>query len=251
MEDIAQTLQPFFIEEPIEKEEYARLKDIIAAIKACTHIMPGSFYIIDFHKRDFCHVFEEHFFLAGYSPQDVRRMGLDFYRKCIPEKESNMVCAIIRAGFERFNLLPEQTKMDYSLFCNFHLKRGNIQTLVNHRVTPLRLYHGKLWLALCTLTPAACNDLGRVFLHKHEGDHSTQFYDLKEGIWREFHFVPFTDMEKRIILCTLKGMTIPEIATEVNRTVYAVKKARETLVKKSGTTRFLSLCHLALQHQLL
>lgn len=252
MTNIKKFIQSFKMQgENADKEAYSRLNDILVSINACTHVAPGCYYIIDFCKLDFYHVFENNCYLCGYTPKEVKRMGLDFYFKCVPSRESRMLCEVTRAGFEYFHQLPEQDKMDYSFQFNFHLQKGRFQILVNHQVTPLKLCNGRLWLALCVLTPAACPEEGRVFLHKRKGIRTTCLYSLKEKTWREYTFIRMSDMEKRIILCELKGMSIQETANEVYRGIDAVKKARKKLLQKSGAKNFKSFCQLVLQHQLI
>lgn len=251
MDNYKTLLNSFAITEEISEDQYTQLEDLTTGVRANTYISPGSYYIIDFYKMEFYHVFENHCFLCGYTPQEVRRMGFDFYLKCIPKNEAPMLFEITRAGFERFNQLPEQDKMEYSLYYNFHLKKESFKILVSQRIAPLKLCHGKLWLALCVMTPAACNETGRVFLRKHQGIPSAFFYSLKEKAWSEFTFITLSEIEKQVIFCGLKGMSLQETAEEICRGVDAVKKVRRNLLKKSGTKNFRSFCQLCLQHHLI
>lgn len=251
MDNFKTLLNTFAITGKISEDKYLQLEDLKTGIRACTYISSGSYYIIDFYKMEFYHVFENHSFLCGYRPQEIQRMGFDFYLKCISPKEAPMLFEIIRTGFERFNRLPEQDKMEYSLYYNFHLKKEGFKILVNQRIVPLKLYHGKLWLALCVMTPAACNETGRVFLRKHKGIPSALFYSLKEKVWSEFTFITLSEIEKQVIFCGLKGMSLQETAKDIYRGVDAVKKVRRNLLKKSGTKNFRSFCQLTLQHHLI
>ena len=69
MDNYKTLLNSFAITEEISEDQYTQLEDLTTGVRANTYISPGSYYIIDFYKMEFYHVFENHCFLCGYTPQ--------------------------------------------------------------------------------------------------------------------------------------------------------------------------------------
>lgn len=129
------------------------------------------------------------------------------------------------------------------------LQMKGLTVLACHQFTPLKLHNGKLWLALCSITPASHPAPGRVFLRNSRHPATSQYYSFKEKAWSDFAPFHISPTEMQVILCHLKGMNIGDTAREISRTTYAVKKIRKALLNKSGVDNFTSFCQLALLHQ--
>ena len=242
-------LQKFRLSDDIDDWAYAGMKDAVEAIAACNHITHRFFYIIDFHRLNFLHVFGHKLYPWEYAPEEIKEMGFDFYARCVPQEELGMLSEIVHAGFRSFAGMSGEEKMNISFYYNFKMRLKGLTVLACHQFTPLKLHNGKLWLALCSITPASHPAPGRVFLRNSRHPATSQYYSFKEKAWSDFAPFHISPTEMLVILCHLKGMNIGDTAREISRTTYAVKKIRKALLNKSGVDNFTSFCQLALLHQ--
>lgn len=115
-------LQKFRLNDDIDDRAYAGMKDAVEAIAACNHITHRFFYIIDFHRLNFLHVFGNKLYPWEYAPEEIKEMGFDFYARCVPQEELGMLSEIVHAGFRSFAGMSVEEKMDISFYYNFKMR---------------------------------------------------------------------------------------------------------------------------------
>ncbi len=248
------TINDFFNEQNeitnINEEAYHHIEDIRETIDSCTRTSDECFYIIDYHKRNFLHVSDNPTYFGGLSAEKIKEMGYKFYLHFVPEEEIKMLIDINHVSLSYFNQLPNNEKPHYFISYNIHIKNRNHKILVNHRLTPLKLYNGKIWLALCSISPATNKVVGKVYLHRQKSL-DTIYYSLQNKSWEKFSFARLNDIEKRIFLYSIQGLATKQPAEKGCRSEIAVKKTRSKLLEMLNANNFQEAIHLALLYKLL
>lgn len=247
-------INDFFIDQNkvtgIDEEAYRHLENVRETIDTFSHIFHSCFYVIDYYKKNFFHVSDNNAYFGGCSSDEIRKMGYGFYFQYVPEEEIKMLVEINKVGFSFFNRLPDSEKPFYFISYNFHIRKDGNKMLVNHKLTPLKFSNGRIWLALCAFSPAASNQVGKVYLRRHDSP-DVNYYSLQNKKWEQFSFTRLSDLEKRVFLCAIRGASLKETASEVFRSEVWVKKTRNKLLEMLDAHNFLEATHLALQYKLL
>lgn len=105
------------------------------------------------------------------------------------------------------------------------------EVYINQKCTPLAIRKdGTIKLGLFTISPSTCNHL-ECFIITKSGQRWR--FDFAKGIFYAYD-IPFilATAEKRILQRVLKGMTIEEIAIDLNVSVSSIKTHRTRLFKK-------------------
>jgi len=89
-----------------------------------------------------------------------------------------------------------------------------------------------------------------VYLHRQKSL-ETIYYSLQNKSWEKFSFARLNDIEKRIFLYSIQGLSIKETAEKVCRSEIAVKKTRSKLLEMLNANNFQEAIHLALLYKLL
>ncbi len=128
--------------------------DYLESVKAFARLTYESIYVINYETMTFEYVSENPLFLCGYSSAEVMALGYAFYFSNVPENDLQLLHIINEAGFDFFNNLPGDEKIQYSITYDFHLlNRDGKKLLINHKLTPLLLTREKkMWKAMCIVS---------------------------------------------------------------------------------------------------
>jgi len=217
----------------IPEEEYNReTGTVVDTLDAMSRITFQNLYAIDYCKRNFLYVSDNPLFLCGHTAQEVKELSYRFYDKHIPESEKAMLAEINRAGFDFYEKLPANEKLRCMMSYDFHLLNGKKTTLVNHKLTPLRLTgEGKIWLAACAVTPSTHTDPGHVIMYK-TGEPVYWKYNLEQHCWEDKQTITLTEREREILLLTAQGYTMDEIAKKLCLETTTIKQHKGNLFEK-------------------
>ena len=212
--------------------DYGRADLYISAVDALSRASCLSVYIIDYFKRDFLYVSPNRFFLCGLSQKRVRELGYRFYLDHVPEGELPLLLTINRAGFAFYEGIPVKERKEWYISCDFHILDNGRKTLVNHKMTPLELTSdGRIWLALCVVTAATHADAGHIEMH-HAGTSDFYEYNVVSRKWKKKRMPVLTDGEKSVLMLSIQGYTMAEIADKICLSTDTVKKYRQRIFVK-------------------
>lgn len=205
----------------------------LEAIKAFTRTTNKSIYVIDYEKQGFEFVSDNPLFLCGYSADEVKAMGYDFYFKQVPEKDLELLLKINTIGFDMYETIAVEERREYSISYDFHLKTQEGKTiLVHQKLTPIFFTEsGKVWKAICIVSLSSAQNSGNITVHKN---HSRELikYDLAGGFWKTVVQKELSDREKEILQYSIRGYAISEIAEKIYISPDTVKFHRKKLFEK-------------------
>ena len=220
----------------IGDEQYYGLQPYIDSAKAFARITYKSLYIIDYNRMNFLYISNNPLFLCGESVENVQEEGYNFYYKHVPEEDLEFLTQVNRAGFEFFKGIAVSERSQYTISYNFRIiqKESREKILINHQITPLKLDSmGNVWLALCLVSLAPTQEVGVAYMTAVNSNTLWQF-SLKSGRWKQIDGIMLNEYEKAVVRLANRGLSVGEIANEINRSEDSVKGYRKNLFQKLG-----------------
>jgi DNA-binding CsgD family transcriptional regulator len=218
----------------ISQDDYARANEYVRALKSMAKIAYESIYVIDYFAMDFLYVSDNPLFLCGLTPEEVMKLGYDFYATHVPEEELDMLLKVNSLGFRFFNSQPVEERDLLSISYDFHIVNNGVKFLVNHKLTPLAMdSNGHMWLGVCYVSISNHDKPGNIEIRKI-GQSSFWRYDMLLDRWMTVEGVKLSIGEKEVLLLSAQGMTVDEIAKQVNRSKDSIKSRRRSIFEKLG-----------------
>lgn len=214
----------------VSDDEHLPQHDYLEVVKAFARLTYESIYVINYETMTFEYVSENPLFLCGYSSAEVMALGYDFYFKNVPESDLKLLHSINEAGFDFFESLPGEEKIQYSITYDFYLvNRDGKKILINHKLTPLLLTREKkMWKAMCVVSISHHKSPGNICIHK-QGSDTIWELDLKDKAWRRSEKPKLTKREIEVLHLYAQGLSINEIAEKVSVTPDTVKYYRRQI----------------------
>ncbi len=221
----------------VSKTDEAQLSNYLDSIKAFARITYSSIYVIDYYRKDFDYVSQNPLFLCGLSSEEVRSMGYGFYFKYVAEQDVELLDIINKVGFEFYDTIPPDKRLSYSISYDFHLQndKGNI-FLVNHKLTPIFLTEtGKIWKAICIISLSNNKESGNIYIYE-QNENRCWHYNLQGEFWEIKERIILSEREREILLLSIQGYTINEVAEKLYVTASTIKFHRRNLFDKLGVS---------------
>ena len=214
----------------ISDEERPEQNDYLDAVRAFARLTYDSVYIINYETMTFEYVSDNPLFLCGYAPDEVMKLGYEFYFKNVPEDDLTLLTTINELGFDFFKNLSGEEKILYSITYDFHLLNGDgKKTLINHKLTPLLLTRDKkMWKAMCIVSISHHKSPGNIYIYK-QGSNENWELDLKDKRWHKSAKPQLTRREIEVLRLYAQGLSINEIAEKVSVTPDTVKYYRRQI----------------------
>ncbi|MBW8688355.1 response regulator transcription factor [Chitinophaga rhizophila] len=231
-----------------------RLKqnNYLEAVKAFARLTYESIYVIDYEHMTFEYVSENPLFLCGYSPEEVVKLGYEFYFRHVPENDLTMLNIINEAGFDFFKRVSDDDKMGYSITYDFHLadKDGG-QLLINHKLTPLFLTsEGRLWKAMCIVSISHHKTAGNVCIYKQGAGDIWQL-DLKNLAWTRSEKPKLNKREIEVLHLHAQGLTINQIAEKIFVAPDTVKYYRRRIFERLNVSNMVEALSYAVNNKII
>lgn len=235
----------------VTEEDYRKIELLVNTVESFARSTYQCVYIIDYFKKDFLYVSENMAYLCGQSSEKIKDFGYRLYIDYVPEKDQQMLLEINKKGFELYESIPVDERMDYSITYDFHIMNGKKQRLVNHTLTPIFLTNdGRVWLALCTFSLSARKTPGHIIMKK-SGENKYYEYSLEKHRWEYKDAVPLNSTERDVLILSAQGYTMNEIAERLFKSVDTIKACKRTLFAKLEVNNIAEALSLATNYRML
>lgn len=217
----------------VSDENKKEIENYLTPIKAFARTTYKSIYIIDYNKKGFDFVSENPLFLCGNTASEVKKMGYDFYLKHVIEEDLALLLKINTIGFDYYEQVPLDERLEYTISYDFHLKNKEGKTfLINQKLTPLFLsVDGKVWKAMCVVSLSSEQSSGNIRVFKN-GSNKIIEYDLKNNYWKQATKIELTEREIEILHLAIKGYTVKETSEQLFVSTETIKFHRKKLFTK-------------------
>lgn len=248
-------IEDFFIStkhiENISEKEYDKAKSLLVILDAIARTTYQSLYIIDYFRNDFLYVSENQLLLCGHTAEEIKEMGFMFYIKHVPNEEQKMLVELNKSGFNFYERLPIEERMNYSISYDFHIISNKKKTLINHKLTPIALSKdNRIWLAVCVVSLSAHESPGHIEIRK-QGQTSFWEYALDNHKWIENSGITLTEKEKDILSLSARGYTVNDIADYLCVAIDTVKFYKRKLFQKLNVKNIAEAISFATNYKLL
>ncbi len=219
--------------ESISEADKEQLSNYLITIDAFSRTTYRSIYVIDYHTKKFDYVSENPLLLCGNSAEEVKTMGYKFYFKYVPEEDLELLDTINKIGFEYYDTIAKKERQFYTISYDFHLCNDAGNTfLINHKLTPLFLTEsGNVWKAICVVSLSNNKEAGNICVYKQD-DNRFWHYDLQGKFWKTDEQITLSEREREILLLSIQGYTINEVADKLFVSSATIKFHRKNLFDK-------------------
>lgn len=236
-----------------DKEELNITYNDFSIVQALSKCVRGTIYVINYEKKGFDYVFGDTSLLGGYSSEEVREMGYDFYNKVVPKIDLNLLIKINKVGFDFYDKLSLNDRTKYTISYDFHIRNPNTQqlVLVNQKLTPMLLTKsGKIWKSLCAITLSSSKSSGNIKLINHYGGKNLN-YNIERDCWVSEDIICFSNREKQIIYLSIRGYSLREIADQIYLSIETVKFHRRKIFEKLRVDSIIEVINYASHNNIL
>lgn len=223
---------------------------IDSIINSCSRFISGFFCVIDCIEKEFLCISGESGFLFSHTSEEIQAMGHTFYKSFLSEDDYSAFMSLYREGIRFFNKLKENEKHSYVVDTAFYFRKGRKKILVHHKMFPLRLKEGKLWLLLCQISAGIDKDVDYISFYNQKNAHFHK-YSLKKRTWETYVLPSLSVEERRMIWLYLQKTGISEIASDLCMSQATVKAHRTKLFRKMKVKNMAEASLVALKYNLL
>ncbi|WP_300597383.1 helix-turn-helix transcriptional regulator [Niabella sp.] len=233
--DVQDFFRPIRFDDDLADRDYEQVLPLINFAKSVSQITYQSVYLVDYYKRGFIYVSDNPIFLCGNTPKQVQEDGYLYYLKHVPQEDLELLLKVNEAGFAFFKTLPQEDRLKFSISYDFHLKQptGSL-LLINHKLKPLLLdQHANPWIALCLVSLSSHTESGHIRFKSKELKKSFEF-NLATNEWEEMPNIQLNRREREILIYSVQGFTMEQIASKIYVSIDTVKFHKKNLFVKLG-----------------
>lgn len=217
----------------INELDYTNIELVIETAKSFERSGTGV-YIIDFLKGGFLYVSENTARMCGVDVATIMGSGYKFFENLMSQKDQESFVDMCCSALNLFNSFPVGERNGYSLLCDLPITMTGWHThFVHHQITPLMLTdEGKIWLALCVISPAKKCNLNAII--KKQGERGGYQYSSCDRKWNKYSEVVLTEKEREIMYLSAQGYTESEISKISCKSVNTIKGYKRKIFQKLG-----------------
>lgn len=221
------------ITEAISEEEYNGMDLQFEAIDAAARITNESLFVVDFSKNRIVYRTENLLFVDEATMRDVQRESANPYWALIHDDDLGLILEARDAYLKLLDELSVIQRQKHTFLTDIRVILHRRAYVISQKFTPLKLRpDGKLWLGLFCMTTSSNKTV--------ESEHIAVFGEGFRYVYNQTNksFLPFgrdmqlTLMEKNILLLASKGLTMEQIADNLNKSVNTIKTHRSRLFNK-------------------
>lgn len=242
--------KPIHLDAVPSADDYERIRSSVRLAGTLSHLTYQTIYLIDYYKRGFHYVSENPLFLCGKTAKQVLNAGYLFYLNNVPDEDLQLLLQINEAGFKFYSKISLEERLDYSISYDFRLKRPNGHLiLINHKLAPLALDEdGNIWIAVCVVSLSSNEKPGNIVITKNGAEKKIFEYALTTKKWNEIKTLKLNDQEKEILMLSVQGFTVKEIAEQLYLSADTIKFHKKNVFKKFNVTNISAAIFAAVNH---
>lgn len=242
--------QPFYFKKG--KPDYDLLNEKIEVFKASVSVSNSSLYIKDLTTNNYPFFSFLPMILSGYSNEEVVGMGKEISKILIPADDYQFLNEFEPLMYEFIDKLSkERRKHIVASASHRFIHKDGYSYSVLLRVTPI-MYDDKgricMILGRMNLAPKKFNH----FFYIDMDDTGERFVlNREKQILEKAAVIKLTDLQKRVLMMSNRGLLEKEICEEMNVSFNTLKTHKRNLIKKLDADNINDAYHIASIHRLL
>lgn len=218
----------------IAKEDYDKIELLVNTAKAFARSTYQCVYIIDYFHQGFIYASDNLAYLCGLQPEQLLEAGYQMYIDHVPEQDLQMLLEVNKKGFDLFNELLVEDRLEYSISYDFHLTNGKHSRLIHHHLTPILL----------------SDEPGHIIMQKN-GERGYFEYSTDRHKWERKEGITLSEAEREVLRLSAQGYTMNEIADRVCKSVDTIKACKRSLFAKLGVKNIAEALFHAVNYQMI
>lgn len=221
--------------ETIRDTENCQIIDYRDCLATFSGFNSFTFFVIDYQKKTFDFISDNPIFLCGYSIDEIKRLGLEYFEKVIPADDFNMIVEVHKKWIGFLHTLPVEKRKYCNISCDVRMKQHNGNCiLVNQSFKSMRFDNDDdIWLAAGQVKLSNNKQPGNVAITM-EDEHIKYTYSVGRKAFIRVNSEPPTPREKQIISLIVSGCTVREMARKLYIDCNTVKFHKKNIFKKLG-----------------
>lgn len=218
----------------IGSNNYRKIESYIEALQAISKLCDLSYYIIDYYKKSFHYVSPNPLLLSGYTQEEVKNLGYDFYPLCVPPEDLELLFDLNVGGFNFFYELSRNRRDNGYISYDFRLnhKTNNSIIMINHKLTPLLFTQdGNIWMAICLVTLSTRKESGDIHIFMHDENKRYNF-NRKNKTFEVAQNLKLSKREKEILKYIAIGNRVEIISQQLGISESTIKNHKTKIFKK-------------------
>jgi hypothetical protein len=181
-------------------------------------IIPGSIYMLDIPRKQFCNVKLDDFFLCGYQPEDIIKERFGFYSKIVYREDLSLwtdMRKVVLRYLKDFDL-GKRDEIDY-FSCTFRLQRKYylLPQMVYHCMKPV-WEDGVLRYLICYVVSSIIQKAGNLCMHNKDGL-AYEEYSFTTKRWKRKMKERLTEHDKVLLMLSIQGEKTKNIANYLHK----------------------------------
>ncbi len=203
---------------PVEENDGIDLQ--FESLDAVTRITNASMFVIDFSKNKMVYRTENLLFIDEATIRDIQRESTNPYWALVHDDDLGLIIEVREAYLKLLGELPIEQRLKHACVIDIRIILHRRAYVITQKFTPLKLRpDGKLWLGLFCMTTSSNKVVGSEHIAVF-GEGFRYVYNQKNKSFQPFKCnMQLTLMEKSILLRASKGLTLEQIAEELNKSV--------------------------------
>ena len=207
------------ITETIPEEEYDGMDLQFESLDAMARITNASMFVVDFSKNKMVYHTDNLLFVDEATTRDIQRESTNPYWALIHDEDLGLIIEAREAYLKLLDEMAIEQRQKHACVIDIRIILHRRAYVITQKFTPLKLRpDGKLWLGLFCMTTSSNTSV--------ESEHISVFGEGFRYVYNQKNksFQPFerdmqlTLMEKTILLRASKGLTLEQIAEDLNLT---------------------------------
>ena len=228
----------------LSTDDFAKTDMVVNMAKALVRNTGVGVYVIDYCLSSIIYVSDNIAQRYGMSVETIRTKGYVHYLDYVSHDDYKMLLNINDLVFDFFRNLSSEEILNHTVIYDFYLNNH----LVEQHYTPVVLRNGKIWLAMCTISPSSYKQSGHIIIQKTD---SSFYYEYFGNSWVAKRVKSLSDVEKSVLRLSARGFTAEETAKKLSRSVDTIKAYRKQIMKKFDADNISEALMFALNHNMI
>ena len=229
---ISQFFGSFPIVLETENDTDASVECRLELLKTVSDAFDETVYVVDFKQPGFRFVSPKGIFLCGRSPEEVMRLGYEFFREVVHKEDFPLVAKNLQVIAEYFSH-PKTPLRDlaYIVF-DFKINGYKGKLMLSQKVIPFLAVNNQAHMAICCVSRSTGKTPRSIYAY-HNGKESIRYrYSFANRQWIPEPLLKLSQMEWDVLNVSRQGLKGEEIAKVVGISYSYLRHVQSAMFEK-------------------
>jgi len=201
-------------------------------LKTASDAFDETIYVVDFRRRCFRFVSNNGIFLSGRTPDEVQRLGYEFYPEVIDPKDYQLIARIHRVVLDYFSQQDTPIcDLGYIVF-DFKINGYKGKVRLSHKVMPLLVVNNQVLTAICIVSRSVSKKSGNLYAYYYGKEGVCYQYSFDDDLWKQEPMIKLTPEEWKILSVAKQELTGEEMADIIGTSHQDLRNTLTSIYRK-------------------